>query len=73
MRRAQSTWFSAKKIYELPSPTNWSAKNSAICRLEQIQIWFDGNNQKQDDEKVFTVRFTVKTIRLGATDVDIPR
>jgi hypothetical protein len=33
--------------------------------FEQIKIWFDGKNQKQNDEKIFTVRFTVKTPRLG--------
>jgi hypothetical protein len=55
-----------EKPYELPSPTIWSAKNSVNCRhFEQSQIWFDGKNQNQDDEKVFTVSFTVETTRLG--------
>jgi hypothetical protein len=39
-----------------------------LYAFEQIQIWFDGKNQKQDDEKVFAVRFTVKTIRWDAID-----
>jgi hypothetical protein len=30
--------------------------------------WLDGKIPKQNAEKIFTVRFTVKTIRLGATD-----
>jgi hypothetical protein len=51
-----------------------SAEACAVDQaFEQFQIWYDGKNQKQDDEKVFTVRFTVKTIRLEAMDVDRQR
>jgi hypothetical protein len=32
--------------------------------------WLDGKIPKQNSEKNFTVRFTVKTIRLGAIDVN---
>jgi hypothetical protein len=48
-------------------------KLSYLQAFEKFQIWFDGKNQEQDDEKVFTVRFTVKTIRLGAIDTDRQR
>jgi len=41
-----------------------------LYAFEQFQIWFDGKNQEQDDEKVFTVRFTVKTFCLEAIDAD---
>jgi hypothetical protein len=60
-----------EKPYELLSPTIWSAENSVNCRLlSNFKSGLTVKNRKQHDEKVFTVRFTVKTIRLGAIDVD---
>jgi hypothetical protein len=32
--------------------------------------WLDGKISKENAKNIFTVRFTVKTIRLGAVDAD---
>jgi hypothetical protein len=48
-----------QKPYELPSRAIWSAKNLVICRRLNNS---DFKNQEPDGEKIFTVRFAVKTI-----------
>jgi len=62
-----------KKPYELPSPAIWSAKNSVNCRLlNNLKSGLTVKIRNRDDERVFTVRFTVKTIRLEAIDLTCP-
>jgi hypothetical protein len=52
-------------------PAIQSSENCEICRLfVQSGSPTDGEIEKQNGRKIFTVRFTVKTIRLGAIDVD---
>jgi hypothetical protein len=58
-----------EKTYELRSWGIWSAKELVICRpSNNIDFSLTVKNQEPNGEKIFTVRFTVKSLRLGAID-----
>jgi hypothetical protein len=58
-----------EKLCDFPSPAIRSSENSEICRLfVQSGSPPDGKIEKQNAQKIFTVRFTVKTFCLGAID-----
>jgi len=59
------------ELNNFPSSTIQSGKKLRYLQgFPRSACWPDGKIQKQNAEKNFTVRFTVKTIRLGAIYVD---
>jgi hypothetical protein len=59
----------SEKLSDFPSSAIRSSENTEICRLfAQSGSPSDGKTLKQDAQKTFTVRFTVKSIRLEAID-----
>jgi hypothetical protein len=63
-----------EKPYDFPRPTIRSGESALISGLfPHSGSPSDGKIQKQNAKKNFTVRFTVKTMRLGAIDAETRR